>query len=103
MMYSATRTQSLHICHQRDMQAHSQRHAALRLAAAFGQAPIKRARLCVCGFERAGKTTLVRALRGLAHAATDRTLGIEVTNVALDGVDFSIWDYAGAGPLQCQA
>ena len=86
-----------------DLQAHAQRHAALRLAAAFGQAPIKRARLCVCGFERAGKTTLVRALRGLAHAATDRTLGIEVTNVALDGVDFSIWDYAGAGPLQCQA
>ena len=67
----------------------------MELAAMSGQAPVSRVRMCVCGFEKAGKTTLVRALRGLAHTATVRTLGIEVVNATLAGADFSIWDYAG--------
>ncbi len=56
----------------------------------------------MCGFERAGKTTLVRALRGRgqASAPVDRTLGIEVANATLDGADFSIWDYAGMVAMQ---
>ncbi len=76
-----------------------QRAAAVALANEFRTVPVSRARLCICGKELVGKSTLAGSLQcvadGRARPALGRTKGIEIADMVIGGKAFSVWDYAG--------
>ena len=73
----------------------------MRLAAETGTAPVSRVRVCLCGFEGVGKTTLNCSLQGKQSDALERTMGIDITNMAVADKAFCIWDYGGTGFFDC--
>ena len=80
----------------RALELFQQRAATARLAVAYGTSRLDRVRLCVCGPEQVGKTTLVRALGGKVNQRQDsRTVGIDILMLRLDAAAFSVWDFAG--------
>eukprot|EP00047_Mylnosiga_fluctuans_P015746 m.49007 g.49007 ORF g.49007 m.49007 type:complete len:903 (-) comp6075_c0_seq1:589-3297(-) len=71
------------------------RRAAGARAGQLVPAPFSRARLCVCGPERAGKTSLVRALQRHDGPPDDGAGVARVYGTTIDGKAFCVWDFAG--------
>ena len=80
----------------RAYQMFQERTAAVRLSKTYGTSRLDRVRLCVCGPEKVGKTTLVKALGGVVNQPPDsRTIGIDIVPLTLGAAVFSVWDFAG--------
>jgi len=62
----------------------------------FKRSPLSSVRLHLCGNGNAGKTTLLRMLKGEYDGSDPgRTVGVEISRLELGGREFSVFDYGG--------
>jgi len=62
----------------------------------FKRSPLSSVRLHLCGNGNAGKTTLLRMLKGEYDGSDPgRTVGVEISRLELEGREFSVFDYGG--------
>ncbi|XP_048861121.1 malignant fibrous histiocytoma-amplified sequence 1 isoform X2 [Brienomyrus brachyistius] len=69
-----------------------------QLEADLGGDTVARVKTLFLGSSMAGKSTLCRSLRegrAVTVEASDRTVGIDISEVEKDGVQFLFWDFAG--------
>jgi len=62
----------------------------------FKRSPLSSVRLHLCGNGNAGKTTLLRMLKGEYDGSDPkRTVGVEISRLELEEREFSVFDYGG--------